>query len=476
MRINKAFSIFLIFACFSSFGVFAQGLTLHSVPREFQSKQFEVEVNGLPVDVFQASPRVHFVSFDFTEKVNIKVKGEIYREIGVPLPIRDEQLDGSNIWEGNDAVLLPSSRNISVNTEGSTATFMIKESGQYVLEKSNSSSAAVDNQDIVLFVFANTPENEIPVKDDSNVIYLEAGTHFQNMDLESGQTLYLEAGAVLFGGINIWDAQDIKILGRGVIYYNGPQSETHDNGVWHRKDWHPLTTENSKRIKVEGVTFVGRSRTWTLQMHSTFDTEFDNIKILAVNDQNINGDGFDWQDGGGRSKIINSLVRSSDDCFALFTAKKETMETMVKDITIENCVLWPTRANIFRTSGYSENITMRNCDIIHVPNSLFDFPRSLICTTNSSEDVSRISNLLFENLRFEEPAALLGLQIEKGLFKNITFRNISMKGKPLPLYVDTNIDGLLFENVMLNGKQILSEDDLTFKTKTNDIKNLKFSK
>ncbi|WP_445737874.1 hypothetical protein [Mariniflexile sp.] len=476
MKKNLIFPILLmVVACFSlqSFG---QTVMPHSVPREFQSKQYTVEINGIPVEVFQASPRVHFVSFDFTDKVTVKVNGKIVREIGVPLPIRDEQVDGASVWEGGEAVIRPSSRNIKVETKGSTATFTLDKPGQYVLEGTNTNRVAIDNNDMVLFLFANQPETDTPQEADPNTIYLKAGTHFQNMDLKSGQTLYLEAGAVLYGGINIWDAHDVKILGRGVVYYNGPQSETHDNGVWHRKDWHPLTTENSERITVKGVTFVGKSRTWTLQMHSTFDTEFDNVKVLAVNDQNINGDGFDWQDGGGRSKVTNSLIRSSDDCFALFTPKKEKMETMVKDITIENCVLWPTRANIFRMSGYAENITMRNCDIIHVPYSLFEMPRALICTTNSVEQVSRVSNLLFENIRFEEPAALLGLQIPKGLFKNITFRNITMKGEPLPLYVDTHIDGLFFENVVLNGKKILSEKDLTFKVKTYDIKNLKFSK
>lgn len=475
MRIKLLSLVFLIGIICFSLSSFAQTIKTHSVPREFISKQYSVEINGIPVQVFQASPRVHFASFDFTDKVDVKVIGKVFRETAVNLPIRDTQLHGSTIWE-EDAIVRPVSRNVKVETNDSVATFTLNTPGQYALEGSKTTQLAIDNQDMVLFLFANKPETQRPKEGDSNVIYLKSGTHFQNMDLKSGETLYLEAGAVLFGGINIWNAHDVKILGRGVVYYYGPQSETHDNGVWHRKDWHPLTTENSERLTVSGVTFIGKSRTWTIQMHSTFDTDFDNVKILAVNHQNINGDGFDWQDGGGRSKITNSLIRSSDDCFALFTAKKETMETMVKDITIENCVLWPTRANIFRTSGYAENITMRNCDIIHVPYSLFEVPRALICTTNSTEHVSRISNLLFENIRFEEPAALLGVQIPKGLFKNITFRNITMKGEPLPLYVDTRIDGLFFDNVVLNGKQVLSEDDLTFKLKTNEIRNLKFSK
>ena len=464
---------FILQALFSS-ACFSQTVTPHPVPREFTSKQYVVEVNGTPVQVFQASPRVHFASFDFTGKASVKVEGKIFREVGVPLPIKDTQINGESIWKEGDAVIHPLSRNVKVKTEGSTASFVLDQPGQYSLEESSTTRFAIDNQDMVLFLFANKPETDRPKPGAAGVTYLEPGIHQKNIDLKTGETLYLEAGAVLYGAVNVWDAKDVKILGRGVIYYHGPQAENHDNGVWHKKDWHPLTTENSERLTVEGVTFVGRSRTWTIQMHTTFDARFDNVKVLGINDQNINGDGFDWQDGGGRTKITNSLVRSSDDCFAFFTTKKAEQESIVKDITIENCVLWPTRANIFRMSGYGDGVVMRNCDVIHVPYSMFKMPRSLICTTNKAEDVSRVSNLSFENIRFEEPAALIGLQIPKGLFRNIVFRNITMTGEPSPLYVDTQIDGLLFDNVTLNGKPITKKEDLKFGVKTKEIQNLKF--
>ena len=117
---------------------------------------------------------------------------------------------------------------------------------------------------MVLFLFPNEPETNQSNTAESNIIYLEPGTHQMNIDLKSGQTLYLAAGTVLFGALNIWDAHDVTIIGRGVVYYCGPQSVCTDNGVWHKKSWHPLTTENSNNITVSGVTFVGKSRTWSI--------------------------------------------------------------------------------------------------------------------------------------------------------------------------------------------------------------------
>lgn len=470
---KKYLPVLLVFF-YCSLPCLSQTLIPHHVPDEFVSDQYAVEINGISAPVFQVSPRVHFVSFDFTGKVDIQVKGEVNREIGVHLPIREEQLDGQSAWEG-DAVIRPLSRNIKVVTENKKASFTIDRPGQYSLEGRNLTQFAVDNQDMVLFVFANNPETNRPQEGAPNLRYLKPGVHQENIDLKSEETLYLEAGAVLFGSIDVYDAKDVKILGRGVVLHYGPQSENHDDGYLRKENWHPLTTRNSERLTVEGVTFIARSRTWTIQMHSTYDADFDNVKVLGINDQNINGDGFDWVAGGGRTTITNSLIRSADDAFAIFTPRDSVPEGTVKDIHIENCVIWPTRANILRASGYTDGFTMANCDIIHVPASLFGVPRSLICSINQLPRQATLSNFLFKNLRFEEPAALLGLDFEGGEFNNIVFRNITMQGEPLPLYIDTNINGLLFENVVLNGQKILEKEDLTFKRLTKGIKNLKFS-
>ena len=474
MKTNSVLWTFLIAVTCTLAPCFSQTLKPHPVPDEFESDQYTVQINGIPVQVFQASPRVHFVSFDFTGTAEIKVDGKTVREKGVPLPIRKDQEHGSSVWKG-DAVIRPSSRNIKVASSGTKATFTLGKPGQYILEGSDEAQADIDNKNMALFVFANNPEADRPEENDAKVIYLKAGIHQENIDLESGQTLYLEAGAVLFGSIDVYDAKDVKILGRGVVYHNGPQSENHDNGYWRKRNWHPLTTRNVEGLTVSGITFVARSRTWTIQMHTTFDADFDNVKVFGINDQNINGDGFDWVAGGGRTTITNSLIRSADDAFAIFTPRGPEPEGIVKDIRIDNCVIWPTRANVFRAHGYTDGFVLQNSDIIHVPETLFNVPRALMYSINEMPRQATLSNLRFENLRFEEPAALLGLDFEGGQFNSIVFKDITMQGEASPMYMNTSIDGVLFDNVTLNGKKILSEKDLSFEVLTNDIKDLKFS-
>src|SRR5439155_26437829 len=116
----------------------------------------------------------------------------------------------------------------------------------------------------------------------------------RSVTLASGQMLYLAPGAVLFGGIDVWDAENVRICGRGTLVYYGPQSMNVDTGWVHRRGWHPLTTHHARGLSVEGVTFVGRSRVWTIQMYETFDAVFENVKVITTFPANLNGDGMDW--------------------------------------------------------------------------------------------------------------------------------------------------------------------------------------
>jgi hypothetical protein len=480
--------------------IFCYGQTVisHSVPEEFISQQYHVSVNGQSIPVFHAGLNVYFARFDFTDKIDVKViaskitgtkstdtmyGGQVYFQ-------SEKSLEGAKFWLDNASVK-PSSRNIKVTTKGAEVSFQLTEPGQYTVER----PGTANYKDQVLFLFANKPETYKPDESDKNVIYLKKGLHHRNIDLKNNQTLYLEAGAVLYGAINVWNAKNVKILGRGTVVYCGPQSEAN----WYAaelnnlKNWHSLTTHNTQGLLVSGVTFIGKSRVFTIRLHSTFDAVFDNIKVLGINPANVNGDGFDWQ-GGGRTKIINSLVRCADDCFAFFpydpleelpkgatpTAEQIARSRETKDVTIENCVLWSTIANIFRVGGgigglRTSDIRLRDCDIIHHGRGEWLAPWSIICSVAPEKIEKSIhSNYVLENLRFEEGLAFLGIQNEDILFNNIIFKNISMTGNVVPSLVKCEINGLSFENINVNGKLIHSKEDVPFDPESKEIRNLSF--
>ncbi|GAB2579330.1 glycoside hydrolase family protein [Spirosoma areae] len=462
----------LFFALTSGYG---QTVIPHPVPEEFAADYYAVTVNGQSVPVFHAGLNIYFASFDFTGDATVSVtsKADTDSYSGQTSNKEAVKIDEKGYWRG-EVSIRPLVKNIKPQLTGKTVTFTLTEAGQYSVERAGTVTAPADRfKDDAIFLFANRPDPKQPDLTASGVIHLKAGIHQRHIDLKSGQTLYLDAGAVLFGSINVWDAKNVSILGRGTVVYYGPQSETHDDGWKHQKNWHPLTTHNVQGLTMRGITFVGRSRTWSLQTHTTFDAVFDNIKIIAVNPQNINGDGIDWY-GGGRTKVVNSFIRSMDDCFAFFTegssqdmwATTKNSVGEVKDISIENCVLWTTLANVFRIGFNGQalttsNISMKNTDIIHISKSEWYAPWSLFCMVSpNSKGKARHSRYLFEGIRFEEPAALFGLQNPESQFENVVLKDITMTGEPVPSLIKNTTRDVTFDKVILNGKPVASEADI----------------
>lgn len=486
--LTSKFAFFLSLLLLNRY-VYSQVVIPHSVPEEFSSRYYEVKVNGQLIPVFHAGLNVYFASFDFTGRADVTVTAT-YKSAGYSGQTANKEviaIDEKGYWRG-EAVVRPLAKQIKPVLTGDQVRFALTEAGQYSVEKASTTVApAKQYKDDALLLFANRPDTNVPSLTAKNVIHLKPGIHHRNIDLQSGQTLYLDAGAVLFGGINIWDAKNVSILGRGTVVYTGPQSETRDDGWKNQKNWHPLTTHNVQGLTVRGVTFVGRSRTWSLQTHTTFDATFDNIKIIAVNPQNINGDGIDWY-GGGRANVINSFIRSMDDCFAFFTpdssqdmwATAKNTDGEVKDIYIENCVLWTTLANVFRI-GFSgqalttSNITMKNTDIIHISKGEWHAPNSLFCMVSPNSKGKAIhSNYVFEHIRFEEPAALFGLQNPETQFQNVLLTTITMQGEPVPSLIKNTTRDITFRNVMLNGKRVAAELDIPLRSGSKGVENATF--
>ena len=459
-------------------------VTPHPVPWECASARYAVSVNGKPVNVFFAAMNLHFASFDFTGRAEVTVtveRDDYNRADGRPLPTPDQ------FWR-EAAVVRPLSRGVKAKTSGRTASFTITQPGQYSIEHPGTTGF----EEEALFLFANPPEGEVPSAEDKNVIWMGPGVHQHNVNLTSGQTLYLAPGAVLFGGINAWDAENVRICGRGTVLYYGPQSMNVDSGWVHRRDWHPLTTHAVRGLEVEGVTFVARSRTWTIQLYETFDSVFENIKVINSTATNLNGDGMDWY-GGGRAIVRDSFFRTADDCFAVHPADASIALRVdrgggghlpgapatevhhargeVRDFTIERCVFWPTVANVFR-AGWSHqslttrNVSLRDCDVIHISSHVWLGAADALFTSvspNGSGD-GHHHDYHFENIRFESSGALLAVNWPAMNLHNFHFKDIEFPEGVNQSFIRGNADGLSFENIRIQGKAATDPGDLRLAT------------
>ena len=72
----------------------------------------------------------------------------------------------------------------------------------------------------MLFLFANEPERDAPTTSSNGVRYYGPGIQRENIDAHTGDRIYLAPGAIILGGLNLWDVEDGKVFGRGKILYN----------------------------------------------------------------------------------------------------------------------------------------------------------------------------------------------------------------------------------------------------------------
>ncbi|MBR4940413.1 MAG: hypothetical protein IKZ19_00225, partial [Clostridia bacterium] len=111
-----------------------------------------------------------------------------------------------------EAVVRPLSKNVRVDVgeDGHSVSFTLPGCGNYTLEINGLHNA--------LHIFAN-PISDFGVdKADPKVIYYAPGVYdVGNIELEDGQTLFVDGGAVLYGSVQVINKKNVRIVGYGVI-------------------------------------------------------------------------------------------------------------------------------------------------------------------------------------------------------------------------------------------------------------------
>ena len=118
---------------------------------------------------------------------------------------------------------------------------------------------------------------------------------------------------------------------------------------------------------------------------------------------------------------------------------------------------------------------MQDCDVIHIGRGEWLAPWAILHTITPSPKGRAVhSNYLFENIRFEEAIAFLGLQNDAAVYRNIVFKDITMNGNPVLSMVKSTVDGLTFDNVKVNGQLVRGKEDVPFEKNAVEIKTLVF--
>jgi hypothetical protein len=420
-----------------------------AAPAEMRSTAFTVTVNGRPVDVAHAAALYEFVSFDSNGPVDVAITAA---EPG----FWDRGVDIEPWRLGLRAT----------HPKGEPQTIRFRLPGPAKLAISRPGDFL--NNARMLFLFAGSPPP--PPPSGPNVTVVPAGVHRESLNPKSGDTIYLEPGAYIFGSLNLWQVENVKVLGRGTIVYDGPQDPNSDTGWMQKPDWHCIAGYQAHNVEIDGLTCIVRSRTWSIQMKDSTGFRYDDLRVIGGNPGNANQDGMDWL-GGGDTVVNNSFFRASDDDLAMLgnwdgydEADMVRPGADVSNILVENSEFSTSISNVVRMGWPQKiynlhNFTLRDSDILHAGIGACGQTFGLLGFWGANGASGDHSGVTFENLFLDNWYSLVQMEQEQPALHGFTFRNIWALDQP-PLTESTitgDVSDVTFDNVKYGQTRVSSD-------------------
>lgn len=455
-----------------------------------ESRTYSVKVNGQSVSV-QKYNSTSYVQFAFAGKVDLEIT-------------TDEAID--------KYTLSPKSYEIPANRNQNTISFSLTEPRKLILHQPNS-------LDEKLFIFAEPLEEKSPSISDVNVknvltygvdntgsqeatdliqkaidevsvqkgiLYFPAGVYkIRQLNLKSNLTLYLAPGAVLEatkeinpsygkGLIQIENAENVKIFGRGVI--NGNGSYWRSRGGWYSL----ILLKNAKNVLLQDTILLDPAvaNVW---MSYSENIDIYNLKILAdPQPEFLNTDGFDFW-SSRNIKIDNILYKGTDDVTSHGGDKNGVIQNN-ENINMTNSVFYGGNGFKIGTTAkqdFIRNINYENIDVVFANELSGLWPIS----------GASFENIYFKNIRVEDllntpqtdkSASLFQWKIQVprwqsessvdrlGSIRNVYINNLKVadRGGANSRFqgysTDRNINNVNFDNLSIEGKPIANSQEAYF--------------
>jgi len=222
-----------------------------------------------------------------------------------------------------------------------------------------------------------------------SLIYFGPGIHVpkdlpaSDIRIPSNCTVYLAPGAVVRARFIVDHAENVRIIGRGIVD-------------------HPLRGVEitySENVLVDGLTFLNPAH------YTVFGGESRHITIRNIKSFSARS----WSDGidlmcCSHVSIENCFLRTSDDCIALYNHRWWYWGGS-HDIEVRHCTLWPDVAHPVNIGSHGDDrnpvgetlqrVYIHDCDI------LGDDAKGLGLLAINCGDNNHIRNIRFSNIRAE---------------------------------------------------------------------------
>ena len=346
-----------------------------------------------------------------------------------------------------------------------------------------------------------------------DVLYFGAGEHDVGLiELTDNQTLFIDEGAVVYACIRAIDAENIKILGRGILDNSKNKEkilfeaneENNRAAVNNAIREHTVQLEYCTNVEIDGIT-IRDSLVYNIRPIGCENLRIKNVKIIGC--WRYNSDGIDMHNCVN-VHISNSFIRTFDDaicvkgfdCFyegdveaAVHAAMYRNGKAydVFKNVLVENCVIWNDWGKCLEIGAETRaeeicNITFRNCDLIHLTGTALDcmnvdyadvhditfsdinieadeiIPKPLIQKNDAERYINTDAQYMpttacAEVVYHHEYSAGGG---RRGKNRDIRFENIHVLSDKLPQFFFQGYDkshkteNILISNFYLNGEQI----------------------
>ena len=338
--------------------------------------------------------RTEFVSFDLEERNELEIR------FGEQTPERVE--------------IRPLALEIPMERTDRGLLLRIGEPCQFILE--------AGSRHRVLHVFANPPfaYEHVPGE-----LYFGPGEHHPGViEPESGQTVCIDEGAVVYGAILLLGKENVRIVGRGILDSSelrrgndGTEGESELSARIRERGLSPRDAAYSsgfvaygcRNLSVEGIILRDAPFWAVIVRNDCRGVLIDNIKLIGM--WRYNSDGIDIC-ASRDVTVRNSFIRSFDDCLVARGAHLDGENTPLQDLLFENCVLWCDWGKAMEVwSGKHpfpiERVTFRNCRIVHLSAIAMD-----VTTWFGSSD-TRIREILFEEIEVDRDEIFHAQQIQE---------------------------------------------------------------
>jgi hypothetical protein len=336
----------------------------------------------------------------------------------------------------------------------------------------------VDGTHHALHLFASPPEGDPPKPNDPGIRYFGPGLHRPGkIELQSNQTVYLAAGAVVHGHIVAKNAEKIRVLGRGIL----------DASTFERAAaFGIINLVGCRDVLLDGIV-LRDPPSWTVIPAACQGVRINNLKLIGL--WRYNSDGIDVVNSQGVT-ISNCFIRSFDDSIVIKGIKGHDQQP-VREVMAIGCVIWNDWNLAIEVGPETcapeiSNLLFRDCDIIRTAGGAMDV---------KCGDRARIHNVRFEDIRLEidpnplrprlqtrrderyepttQPAHCPNLLVvsvgktpyskdtELGSIQGVHFKNIQITGPCLPgSHIGApaaahGVKGVTIENVTYNGQPIV---------------------